>query len=141
VQDFCEVLESSTIPQKLVYTTAHLDAAAKVVNPIPGLNTDKENPVPPGPLYLNFLSASNFWRQGCWPDRIAARLNPEVLAYLCERHGVSEEEGKGDGGTGVVVADWVGVGGDWDLVRCVVGMNGRLVGRGGERQVEVERER
>jgi 1-phosphatidylinositol phosphodiesterase len=32
----------------------------------------------------------------------------------------------GDGATGVVVADWVGVDGDWDLVRCIMGMNARL---------------
>ena len=32
----------------------------------------------------------------------------------------------GDGGTGFVVCDWVGHKGNWDIVRCVVGMNARL---------------
>ena len=32
-------------------------------------------------------------------------------------------KGEGDGGTGVVVMDVVGDGGDWDLVKLVVGMN------------------
>lgn len=31
--------------------------------------------------------------------------------------------------TGVAVCDWVGLDGDWDLVRCIVGMNARLIGR------------
>ena len=30
---------------------------------------------------------------------------------------------EGDGGTGVVVMDCVGEGGDWDLVRLAIGMN------------------
>lgn len=30
---------------------------------------------------------------------------------------------EGDGGSGVVVMDMVGEGGDWDLVRLVVGLN------------------
>ena len=39
-------------------------------------------------------------------------------------------EGCGGGGgggcaTGIVITDWVGACGDWDLVRCVVGMNAR----------------
>jgi len=32
----------------------------------------------------------------------------------------------GDGSTGIVVCDWVGNNEDWDLVRCVVGMNSKL---------------
>lgn len=123
VQDFCEVLEPPKIAAKLDVSRAHLAAAGCCVAPLPGLTTDRENPVPPGPLYLNFLSASNFWRVGCWPERIAARLNPEVTEYLCIRHHL---EGEGDGGTGVVVCDWVGLNGDWDLVRCIVGMNSKL---------------
>lgn len=83
---------------------------------------------PSGPLFLNFLSASNFFIATCWPERVAARVNPAVVAYLCTRHGV-EGEGSGRCATGVVVTDWVGAYGDWDLVRCVVGMNARhLVG-------------
>ncbi|KAF2808438.1 PLC-like phosphodiesterase [Mytilinidion resinicola] len=141
VQDFCEVLEAVSIDRKIAYTTDHLAAAARTVSPVPGVTTDRENPVPPGPLYLNFLSASNFWRTGCWPERIAARLNPAVTGYLCVKHDVG---GEGDGGTGVVVCDWVGEGGDWDLVRCIVGMNRKMEwkeaegGREGERTKEGE---
>ena len=40
--------------------------------------------------------------------------------------GGGDEGKKGDGGTGIVVCDWVGLKGDWDIVRCVVGMNARL---------------
>jgi 1-phosphatidylinositol phosphodiesterase len=32
----------------------------------------------------------------------------------------------GSAGTGVVVTDWVGHKDDWDLIRCIVGMNARL---------------
>jgi len=52
-----------------------------------------------------------------------------------EDDGVVEVDGDrgetivGDGGTGIVVLDWVGLGGDWDLVRCIVGMNSRLMMR------------
>lgn len=137
VQDFYQVTEAENVGQKLRYVEAHLQRAAECVCHVPGVNTDKENPVPPGPFYLNFLSASNFWRVGCWPDRIAAVLNPRVVEGLCERHGVEGDGGDGkvggDGQTGIVVCDWVGVegeeeGGDWGLVRCVVGMNARLIG-------------
>jgi len=84
------------------------------------------NPVPPGPFYLNFLSASNFWKVGCWPEKIAKKLNPAIVEFLCEKHG---EGVQGDLGTGIVVCDWVGEDGDWDLVRCIVGMNARLMMR------------
>ena len=64
--------------------------------------------------------------------------------WLCEGHHLEEpgtttrhpevaggeEEGDkvrrvkaGDGGTGVVVMDYVGENGDWELVRLVIGMN------------------
>jgi 1-phosphatidylinositol phosphodiesterase len=125
VQDFCEVLEAPKIAQKIEFSQAHLAAAGSCVAPLPGVNTDAVNPVPPGPLYLNFLSASNFWRMGCWPERIAARLNPAVTGYLCTKHHL-DGDGDGDGGTGIVVCDWVGLNGDWDLVRCIIGMNSKL---------------
>ncbi|KAI0478552.1 PLC-like phosphodiesterase [Xylariaceae sp. FL0804] len=87
-------------------------------------------PKPPGPFFINFLSASNFFNANCWPEKIAAKANPAIVEYLCLRHG---ERGKGpagldvgDGGTGVVVTDWCGQDGDWDLIRCVVGWNARL---------------
>jgi hypothetical protein len=78
------------------------------------------------PLFINFLSASNFWKPGCWPEKIAEKLNPAITAFLCEKHDVKDEE-KGDGCTGIVVCDWVGEDGDWDLVRAVVGMNSRVL--------------
>jgi hypothetical protein len=75
-------------------------------------------------LYINFLSASNFWKPGYWPEKIAEKLNPVATAFLCEKHDVKDEK-KGDGCTGIVVCDWVGEDGDWDLVRAIVGMNSR----------------
>jgi 1-phosphatidylinositol phosphodiesterase len=40
-----------------------------------------------------------------------------------EREGVKRRAVEGDGGTGVVVMDMVGEGGDWDLVNLIVGLN------------------
>ncbi|KAK0659961.1 1-phosphatidylinositol phosphodiesterase [Lasiodiplodia hormozganensis] len=131
VQDFCEVLEPDKIQVKTKYAEEHLARAAECVCPIPGITTDAVHPVPPGPLYLNFLSASNFWKKACWPEKIAAKLNPSIIEYLCMKH--HGDASRGDGSTGVVVCDWVGEDGDWDLVRCIVGMNSFLEMR--ERQV------
>ena len=39
------------------------------------------------------------------------------------------KKGRGDGGTGVVIMDFVSEGGDWDLVRLVVGMNMGVLSR------------
>ncbi|KAK5159886.1 hypothetical protein LTS14_001991 [Recurvomyces mirabilis] len=134
VQDFCEVLETENIDKKIGLCCDHFERAAAVICPVPGVTTDSNNPVPDGPLYLNFLSASNFWKVGCWPDRIAAKLNPAVTNFLCQKHEVGDkgvdapgEEFQGDGGVGIVVCDWVGNNGDWDLVRCIVTMNSRLL--------------
>nr|POE47724.1 1-phosphatidylinositol phosphodiesterase [Quercus suber] len=134
VQDFCDVLEPETIERKIELCCAHFERAAAVVCPLPGVATDVARPaVPPGPLYLNFLSASNFWKVECWPEKIAARLNPAITAFLCMKHDVGDKgvEGPGeafagDGGVGIVVCDWVGKDGDWDLVRCIVALQ-RLV--------------
>lgn len=115
VQDFYEVLDTENIGLKVKYVTEHLERAGRCVCP----------PEACPPMYLNFLSASNFWKVGCWPERIAAKLNPAVVEYLAMGHG----EAEGDWGTGVVVCDWVGEGGDWDLVRCIVGMNAKLMMR------------
>ncbi|KAF1984759.1 PLC-like phosphodiesterase [Aulographum hederae CBS 113979] len=121
VQDFCEVLETENIDKKIQYSREHMARAGDCVC---DLNAQGDN-APRQPLYLNFLSASNFWKVGCWPDKIAAKVNPAVIAYLAsEFH--SRDGQKGDGTTGVVVCDWVGEGGDWDLVRCIVGMNSKL---------------
>ncbi|KAF1840924.1 PLC-like phosphodiesterase [Cucurbitaria berberidis CBS 394.84] len=145
LQDFCEVLIPEAITQKVQYSNEHLVRAADCVHHIPGVNTDRLNPVPPGPLYLNYLSGSNFWKRACWPDQIASTVNRSMEEWICAGHHLVEPEvsprhpdemvvsgdvgegvrraKSGDGSTGVVVMDYVGDHGDWDLVRLVVGMN------------------
>jgi 1-phosphatidylinositol phosphodiesterase len=66
IQDWCEVLHPASIPTKLQHSNDHLIRSASCTAFIPGVNTDMRNPVPPGPLYLNFLSGNNFWRTGTW---------------------------------------------------------------------------
>ncbi|KAI9890767.1 MAG: hypothetical protein M1814_003698 [Vezdaea aestivalis] len=125
VQDFCEVLETENIDTKIKYSSEHLDRAGGCCCVIADGRQEDQGPAP---FYFNFLSASNFWKVGCWPEKIAAKLNPAMVEYLCKSHGVEGKEG--DGSTGIVVCDWVGEGGDWDLVRCIVGMNTKLELRG-----------
>lgn len=139
VQDFCEVLETENIEKKIALCCDHFERAACVVCPIPGITTDATHPVPAGPLYVNFLSASNFWKVGCWPEKIAAKLNPAVTAFLVEKHDIVgggdqqkeaedvEKVSSGDGGCGIVVCDWVGKDGDWDLIRAIITMNCKLL--------------
>lgn len=123
VQDFCEVNETLHIDDKVRFSLAQLGRAA-ACRACADHARDGRNR---GRIFLNFLSASNFWKMACWPEKIAARLNPEVVKYLCQRQGdENDEQRSGDGGTGVVVCDWVGENGDWDLVRCIVGMNSKL---------------
>ena len=125
VQDFCEVLETENIDVKIKYSEEQLNRAACCVANIPGVNMQQsDQQSSKQPFYINFLSASNFWKVGCWPEKIAAKINPAIIEYLCTRHG--EVEGTGDASTGIVVCDWVGKDGDWDLVRCIVGMNARM---------------
>ncbi|MCJ1478992.1 hypothetical protein MMC13_007676 [Lambiella insularis] len=128
VQDFYEVLETENIDKKIKFSEAHLDRSAACVCALPSVSAGAVSHEPPKqPLYLNFLSASNFWKVGCWPERIAAKLNPAIVDYLCRKHN-EPNSGKqiGDGATGIVVCDWVGNNGNWDLVRCIVGMNAKL---------------
>ncbi|PWY80607.1 PLC-like phosphodiesterase [Aspergillus heteromorphus CBS 117.55] len=120
IQDFYEILKTQIIDQKLEYVREHCERAG---------NTQYPFGVPSGlpamqvyPLYINFLSGSNFWKTGTWPEKIASRLNPAIVEYLCRKHA----DGDGDWSTGILVTDWVGLDGDWDLVRCIVGMNARL---------------
>lgn len=84
----------------------------------------------PLPLFINFLTGSNFFNASCWPEKIAAKINPSMIEYLCTGHGAPQKQpGEltvGDAGTGIVVTDWVGNNGDWDLIRCIVGWNARL---------------
>jgi 1-phosphatidylinositol phosphodiesterase len=119
VQDYCEVNETMHIDEKIKFAEDHLGRAGGCIAPLPKDQNDHPNP---GPFYLNFLSASNFWKFACWPEKIAARLNPAIIKQLCMKH----HEGEGDGSTGIVITDWVGEGGDWDLIRCIVGMNAKL---------------
>jgi 1-phosphatidylinositol phosphodiesterase len=144
LQDFCEVMEADVIPTKIQHCNDHLVRAAECVHHIPGITTDKQNPVPPGPLYLNFLSGSNFWKRACWPEAIAKIVNRGMEEWVCAGHHLQEpevtmrhpdetaEEGRdvevrkaksGDGGTGIVVMDCVGEKGDWELVKLIVGLN------------------
>ncbi|KAF2018961.1 PLC-like phosphodiesterase [Aaosphaeria arxii CBS 175.79] len=138
VQDYCEIMQPTQIPDKLTHSTSHLARSAAATAFIPGVTTDAANPVPPGPLYLNFLSGSNFWNVGCWPEKIAKVVNRGVEEWVCGEMGLGEggDEGgvrrrlrEGDGGAGVVVMDNVGDGGDWDLVRLIVGLNMGVVGK------------
>jgi 1-phosphatidylinositol phosphodiesterase len=145
LQDFCEILVPETIATKVQHANEHLVRAAACQHHIPGHTTDATNPVPPGPLYLNFLSGSNFWKKACWPENIAKVVNRRMEEWLCVGHHLEErpeiedstrhpevldasenvirKKGEGDGCTGVVVMDRVGEGGDWELVRLVIGMN------------------
>jgi 1-phosphatidylinositol phosphodiesterase len=140
IQDFYEVEEAVNIEKKIEYSIAQLERAAQRVYT---LISDEVKAVEAAmarqPLFINFLSASNFFRPGCWPDKVAARVNPSIIDFLCRRHNETESvgvlDGKGremigDGSTGIVVCDWVGYNGDWDLVRCIVGHNARLEARG-----------
>ena len=131
IQDFYEVLETESIEKKIQYSVDHLKRAAQCVCPVGSEHKQ--------PFYINFLTASNFWKQSCWPDRIAAKLNPAIVEYLCTKHNTPEainstEQGEqsmlGDGSTGIVVCDWVGHDGNWDIVRCIIGMNARFQVKG-----------
>ncbi|KAL0639931.1 hypothetical protein Q9L58_001023 [Maublancomyces gigas] len=107
VQDFCEVIERPTIEKKIEYVKEHLERAATYVEG--------------NPLFLNFLSGSNFWKVGCWPERVAEKVNIEMRRHFAMDHIVGRNSG--DGATGVVVCDFVGERGEWDLVRLIVAMN------------------
>jgi len=127
VQDFYEVVSSSNLEKKVGYCKDHLARAGECVASLPGITCDAVHPVPPQPFFLNFLSASNFFKMDCWPERVAKFVNPRMLEWLCREF--APDGAVGDGGTGIVVLDWIGAGGDFDLVRCIVGMNSRLMAR------------
>lgn len=101
VQDFCELSLKTDMDTKISYAKAHLECARD-----------------PSLLYLNFLSASNFWRPlRFWPHHVAVKMNPYITEHL-RRVGLRR--------SGVIVCDWVGWKGDWELVRCIVEMNKTL---------------
>lgn len=114
VQDFCEVMERPTIEKKLEYVKEHLERAATIVH------------VEGNPLFLNFLSGSNFWKVGCWPEKVAEKVNIEMRRHFAIDHIAGRNSG--DGVTGVVICDFVGERGEWDLVRLIVAMNARSIG-------------
>jgi 1-phosphatidylinositol phosphodiesterase len=128
VQDFYEVLEKPSIEQKIAYATAQLERSG-TCEFFEGQGGENLTAGKKNPLYVNFLSASNFWNVNTWPEKIAAMVNPAVVEHLCRDHMVGQQGHvkKGDWSTGIVVCDWVGLDGDWDLVRCIVGMNARLI--------------
>jgi 1-phosphatidylinositol phosphodiesterase len=138
IQDFYEVAESENIEKKIALSREHLERASQTVCLLPGDLDAAAAEKAKQPFFMNFLSASNFWRANCWPDKVAAKVNPEIIDFLCRRHnestGIGVEGGAaqkttGDGSTGIVVCDWVGANGDWDLVRYIVGMNSMLESR------------
>ncbi|KAF4124064.1 1-phosphatidylinositol phosphodiesterase [Geosmithia morbida] len=123
VQDFYEVSETQNVEKKIDFSRGQLERAAEQ-----GYNIDGGSPAPS--FFINFLTASNFFNANCWPERIAAKVNPAIVEYLCVKHGAEGQGPRklkvGRASTGIVVTDWVGAHGDWDLVRSVVGMNARL---------------
>jgi 1-phosphatidylinositol phosphodiesterase len=129
IQDFYEVLKTPTIEQKIKYAEAQLEKSGGCTYErgeilVAGQDSGKKYP-----LYINFLSGSNFWNVETWPEKIAAKVNPSMVDHLCRKHmiGPDGKVKEGDWSTGIVVMDWVGLNGDWDLVRCVVGMNAKLI--------------
>ena len=121
IQDFYEVLESENIEKKIQYSIDHLKRAAKCKT----LESEMKQP-----FYVNFLTASNFWKQSCWPDKIATKLNPAIVEFLCMKHNLPGDEcGEGDGSTGIVVCDWVGHEGDWSIVACILAYNAKFTNR------------
>ena len=123
VQDFYEVTETENIKKKISYAQEQLERAATWSwNQMSALSSN--DPAQKHPFYINFLSGANFWKTSTWPQKIAERVNPAMVEWLCQKH---SEDVKGDSSTGIVVCDWVGEGGDWDLVRCIVGFNAKLL--------------
>ena len=120
IQDFYEVLESMNIEHKIKYVADQIDRASCCRYPF-GVQPDM-HATKAFPFYVNFLSASNFWKTNTWPEKIAAKVNPATVHYICRRG----KENDADCSTGILVTDWVGLNGDWDLVRCIVGMNAKL---------------
>ena len=120
IQDFYEVMEKPSIEQKIKYVSEHVDRASACCYPF-GVQPDAQA-TRAFPFYINFLSASNFWKTNTWPEKIAAKVNPAIVDYLCRR----KRDGDADCSTGILVTDWVGLDGNWDLVRCIVGMNAKL---------------
>ncbi|KAI5288046.1 hypothetical protein KEM52_001329, partial [Ascosphaera acerosa] len=123
IQDFYEIGPDGGVDEKVQYVKDQIARAASTTH------TLDEGSDAAAPLFLNFLSACNFFKLRAWPKDVAAKVNPRIVEYLACEHPSGEEEGGEDAGwsTGVLVCDWVGRRGDWDLVRSIVGMNARLL--------------
>jgi len=130
VQDFYQVMEPPTIDKKIEYVEAQLERSGSCLydsNTVEAADIDSGKKFP---IFINFLSASNFWKVDTWPEKIAAKVNPGVVDWLCRRHMVKDDGlgvKDGDWSTGAVVCDWVGLDGDWDLAHCIVAMNNKLI--------------
>lgn len=183
IQDFHDVLDPKLIPDKVRYVNEHIGRAAACVHSHTPISLSLHDTLEEGqglheeagkrgvgsgggcerihPIHLNFLSASNFWKRACWPEKIAGTINRGMEEWLCVGHHLREglvepgepervdvstgnggddpkghvirKAGTGDGGTGVVIMDFVGEGGDWELVRLVVGMNMGVLMKGVEK--------
>ena len=126
IQDFYEVTDTENVDKKIQLVCEHFERAGSASMAAATDSNGHNQKRDTSPLFINFLSASNFWKPGCWPEKIAEKLNPAITTFLCEKHDV-QDESKGDGCTGIVVCDWIGEDGDWDLVRAIVGMNSRIL--------------
>jgi 1-phosphatidylinositol phosphodiesterase len=120
IQDFYEVMETMNIEKKIKFVSEQIDRASCCRYPF-GVQPDM-HATKAFPFYVNFLSASNFWKTDTWPEKVAAKVNPAIVDYICRRG----KDHDADCSTGILVTDWVGLHGDWDLVRCIVGMNAKL---------------
>ena len=129
VQDVCEMLDPAHVDAKIKYCFEHFERTEGMAITTP---LGQKLVTTARPLYLNFLSAANFWKMGCWPENIAVQINPAVLDFLCRRYsfanGVSLAHSMvATGGLGIVICDWIGKDNDWDLVRCIIETNGHLL--------------
>ena len=120
IQDFYEVQESLNIEKKINFVKEQIDRASKSRYPFGELPNAQE--ARKYPFFINFVSASTVWKTDTWPEKIAAKVNPAIVDYICRRH----KDDDGDCSTGILVTDWVGLDGDWDLARVIVGMNAKL---------------
>jgi 1-phosphatidylinositol phosphodiesterase len=105
VQDFYQVEEADSINKKIGFAREHLERSGCCKF------DEREKKFP---LYVNFLSASNFWKVGTWPEKVAAMVNPEIVRHLCHSHMLKGDGGvkEGEWSTGIVVCDWVGQAGE-----------------------------
>lgn len=116
VQDYCELASAEEIDLKIKYCCDHVERAAA--------SMCITTPVQRELVFLNYLSAANFWKPACWPEAIAAKVNPALVIYLSRRQ---RAQGQATGGIGIIICDWIGKDGDWRLVRSVIEMNGRFL--------------